>query len=104
MNNLRTSPEELRARGAQISTIASDMKVTGEKMFSIVETINGSVWSGETQTVYVSQFDGLRESALAVHARIEEMVNDLNQIAAEYETSEQEMTTLVQSLQNAISG
>ena len=104
MNNLRTSPEELRARAAQISRLSSEMKGTGEMMFSIVETINGVVWSGKAQQVYVSRFEELRESATAVHARIEEMVNDLRQIASEYEHSEQERTALIQSLQNVISG
>lgn len=98
MNNLRISSAELRDKAAQILTISSEMKVTEGKMFSIAETINGAVWSGEAQTMYVSRFEELKESIPAVHTRIDEIVADMNQIATEYEKADEITADLVQSL------
>lgn len=98
MDNLRTSPEELRARASQISTQASEMKTTATKMFSIVETINGSVWSGTTQATYVQQFVDLKDDADSVYNSVMLMVDDLNKIAADYDKTEEELNSLMQSL------
>lgn len=101
MNNLRISSAELRDKATLISTKASEMKTTEEKMFSIAETINGAVWSGDTQSMYVSRFEELRESIPVVHTRIDEIVADMNQIATEYEKAEEITAEYVQSLTTA---
>ena len=100
MDNIRTSPEVLRAKATEISSQASDMKSTADKMFTIVDTINGSVWSGTAQATFVKQFEDLRDDAENVYKSVMKMVEDLNKIAADYDENEDKLHSLFQSLTN----
>lgn len=102
MNNLRISSEELRNRAAKISTVSENIHKILNKMFATVDTINGTIWSGDTQNIYVTRFEELKEFLPTVFSIIDGLVEDLNNIATEYEKGEEIIAQYVQALQDDV--
>lgn len=98
MEILKTTPAQLRSKAGQISSLAEAIAANTEKMFSLVSSINGSVWSGSAQTAYKSQFEELRDDAQRMKAYISDTSENLLQIAQEYEKVEEENEQIARSL------
>jgi len=98
MDIIKTTPEALRAKAGQISDKGTEMKTTTDKMFDLVDSINGTVWSGQSQNAYTNQFDELRDDAQRMYDTTQELSTDLNAIADEYQKVEEETTAISQNL------
>lgn len=86
---LKVTPEKLietanefQSTGQMISSITSEMT-------SIVDSMK-SIWQGEAATGFANRFDALKDDIEKIHSMIKEHVNDLNEMAHEYEAAEKE--------------
>ncbi len=102
MNNLKISSDELRNRATKISAISENIQKILNKMFATVDTINGAIWSGDTQNAYVTRFEELKEYVPNIFSIIDGLVEDLNNIATEYEKGEEIIAQYVQALQDDV--
>lgn len=98
MDIIRTTPEALRAKATQILDQGNLMKKTTDKMFDIIESINGNVWTGQTQLAYISQFGELADDATRMYEAVEALNIRLNEIADEYQKVEEDTSNIAQNL------
>lgn len=88
---LRVTPAELQRTatsfGARGKTIAS----TTESMMELVTNLS-SIWEGDASAAYIKTFGGLQDDILKINAKIQEHVNDLNEIAQNFIREEDDIT------------
>lgn len=98
MEIIKTTPAALRAKANQIGESGANIRVTTNKMFDLVESLNGNVWTGDAQNAYTNQFDQLKDDASRMYQMTKELEADLNAIADQYEETENEIQNIAQSL------
>ncbi|MBR3600445.1 MAG: WXG100 family type VII secretion target [Lachnospiraceae bacterium] len=104
MDRIKTTPAALRAKANQIGESGANIKVTTGKMFTIVESITGNVWTGDAQLAYTNQFAELEDDAERMHQMTIDLETALTNIAAEYEAVEIDMQSFSQSLATEVVG
>lgn len=87
-NVIRVNPEDLKAAAGRLADKSAAVKNLTQNMTQKVVELTGRIWSGEAQTQYVTKFKGLEDDILRLTKLIEDNVNHLNQIAAEYQSTE----------------
>lgn len=95
---IKTTPESLRAKASQVLDKGTEMKTTTDKMFDLVDSINGAVWTGQSQAAYTNQFEELRDDSQRMFETVQRLSEDLNAIAAEYQKAEEETMNISQNL------
>lgn len=98
MNTLKTTPESLKAKASQLQLQGDKMAKYIEKMIKIVESIHGATWSGEAATKYKHQFDQLNDDAKRMRKLLDETHEKLEQIAALYQSAEDQNQSVASSL------
>lgn len=98
MDILKTTPEQLRSKAGEIDSAVNKIKSQTDKMFDIVNGINGAVWSGDAATAYKNQFEELRDDAERMKTLGTDLKERLIQIAQEYSSTEENVTSISQSL------
>ena len=88
MSALKVTPNKLNTKAGEFSKDASSVKKTTSQMFTIIEQLNGSVWSGDAATAYKGQFKKLNDDVTRMVKMIKEFSGDLQVIAKEYEKAE----------------
>lgn len=84
---LKVTPENLLQTSGEFSGIGSQMKnLTGE-MMSAVKGLS-SVWQGEAAAAYGSKFDSLAADMEKLYRMVQEHVQDLQEMAKQYESAE----------------
>lgn len=104
MDRIKTTPAALRAKANQIGESGANIKVTTGKMFTLVESLTGNVWTGDAQLAYTNQFAELEDDAGRMHQTTLDLQTALNKIAAEYEAVEIDMQSFSQSLATEVVG
>lgn len=85
---IRVTPEEVKSTAAQMDSKGQEITKLAANANEIVQTLSGRIWSGEAATEYTSKFNTLYNDVASVTKLISTMVQQLNTIAAEYETTE----------------
>lgn len=84
---LKVTPEKLLQTSGEFSLLGSQMKnLTGE-MLSLVKSLS-SVWSGEAASAYGNRFDSLSPDMEKLYRMVQEHVQDLQEMAGQYQTAE----------------
>ena len=104
MDRIKTTPAALRAKANQIGESGANIKVTTGKMFALVESLTGNVWTGDAQLAYTNQFEQLEDDAERMHQMTIDLETALTNIAAEYEAVEIDIQNLSQSLATEVVG
>ena len=84
---LKVTPEKLTQAANEFANSGKNINSMTAEMMSIVESLK-SVWQGNAASEFVGKFTGLRDDIEKINRIIEEHVNDLNQMAIEYQNAE----------------
>ena len=85
---IKVSPQKLIATAGEFSTEGSTMNALVSQMINIVTSMS-STWEGEASTAYITKFKSLESDIQMLNKMIQEHVNDLEQMANLYSSTEQ---------------
>lgn len=98
---LKVTPEKLLQSSGDFSALGSQIKnLTGE-MLSLIRGLGGS-WLGEAAAAYGTRFDSLQPDMEKLYRMVQEHVQDLQEMARQYQTAESGNTDKGGSLQSGI--
>ncbi len=86
---LKVTPEKLIQTSGEFALAGGQIKnLTGE-MLSLIKNLNG-MWQGEAATAYSNKFDSLAPDMEKIYRMIQEHVQDLQEMARQYQHAENE--------------
>lgn len=85
---LKVTPEKLIEASNEFSTSGKAVASLTAEMMNIVNGLK-SIWQGSAATEYAGKFNSLQDDIEKINRIIDEHVNDLNQMAIEYEKAEE---------------
>lgn len=100
---LKVTPEKLNQAASEFSSSGKNINSMTAEMLSIVDSLK-SIWQGNAANEYAGRFSGLRDDIEKINRIIEEHVNDLNQMALEYQTAEDQSVEESAKLLSDIAG
>lgn len=84
---LKVTPEKLLQASGEFAAVGNQMKnLTGE-MMTLVKGL-GSIWQGEAASAYGSRFDSLAPDMEKLYRMVQEHVQDLQEMAKQYQSAE----------------
>ena len=98
MAELKVTPSQLKSKAGEFKSKANKVRSTTDKMLNEIKSINGSTWAGDASKAYKSQFAKLENDMNDMYKMITEYANDLEDIAAQYESTEKANEALAQAL------
>lgn len=98
-NNILVTPEKLISTSQEFSNIGSQVNSLTQQMTQTVNSLSTS-WTGEASTAFASKFNALQDDMTRMYRMINEHVNDLQEMARNYQQAE---STNMQS-SNALQG
>lgn len=84
---LKVTPEKLIETSSEFSSVGSKIRNLTEEMARAVNGLKG-VWQGEAAQMYSGRFSALQSDMDKMHRMIQEHVNDLQEMARQYQTAE----------------
>ena len=84
---LLVTPEQLTQTASTFSGKATQVKALHDSMIDKVNALANS-WTGDASSAYTQKFANLRTSMDTIHNMIQEHIRDLNAIAEQYTTAE----------------
>ncbi|MGN1179752.1 MAG: WXG100 family type VII secretion target [Suilimivivens sp.] len=84
---LKVTPEKLLQTSGEFSTLGNQMKSLTGEMLSLVKSLNG-VWHGEAASAYGNKFDSLAPDMEKLYRMVQEHVQDLQEMARQYQSAE----------------
>lgn len=82
---------------SSFGTKGKEIKTLMDQMMRLITDLS-SVWTGDAAKAYINKFKGLSDDITRMLKIIDEYVNDLKQIAENYEKTEQDNESLAQQL------
>jgi WXG100 family type VII secretion target len=99
---IKVDTAKLTSTANAFSSTGTSIKSATTQMTSIINALTGSVWSGNAATAYKNRFNQLQDDINRMIKMVNEHVTDLNAMAAEYESAEQENTTISNALSDNV--
>lgn len=96
---LLVTPQELKSTATEFNSCMGQVKGLTDNMMELIRNTS-SFWEGEAANAYKNKFNELSDDIQKIHNMINEHVEDLNEIAAEYERAEAKN----QEISSALSG
>ena len=84
---LKVTPEKLIQASNEFSQTGKTIRSLTSEMLSIVNGLK-SIWQGEAAESYSSRFSSLQDDIEKIGRIIDEHVNDMNEMAREYQNAE----------------
>lgn len=100
---LKVTPEKLIQASNEFSTSGKTIASLTAEMMSIVNGLK-SIWQGNAATEYSGKFNSLQDDIEKINRIIDEHVNDLSQMALEYEKAEEMSVEESSKLLNEVIG
>lgn len=100
---LKVTPEKLTQAASEFQASGKNINAMTSEMMGIVDSLK-SVWQGNAANEYAGRFNGLRDDIEKINRMIEEHVNDLNEMAIEYQNAEDQSVEESMSLVSDITG
>ena len=94
---IKVTPEVLINTASEFSTQGTQISSLTTQMMDLINSLPGS-WVGDAGTAYVSKFSGLSDDSQRITNMINEHVEDLNEMAQTYITTEAQIEEMTQSL------
>ena len=91
-STLKVTPAELKKQGQQFEKEANDFKKITNKMFDLINGINGKVWSGNAANAYKNQFKQLQDDSQRLYKLVKEISTDIVKVADNYAEAEKTNT------------
>ena len=98
ISELKVTPSELKSKASDFKSKASKVHSTTDKMLNLIKQINGATWSGDASEAYKKQFGKLEKDMDQMYRMITEYSTDLEDIAAEYESTEKANEAIASAL------
>jgi WXG100 family type VII secretion target len=95
---LKVTPQELKNTASSFKSTGDQVKKLTQQMTDLVNSLTGSVWSGDAASAYTKKFKGLQNDITRMQKMINEHVTDLNAMAAEYDKTEKANQALANAL------
>ena len=94
---IKVTPEKMSEKAAQVKTKIEKVKIT---FASLEHKINGSnnYWKGEAGDSFRKKYKEFKEKTDNIVSRLEEHVADLNTMSGVYQTTETEITKVIEGL------
>ncbi len=102
VGTLKVEPARLKSTANSFQSTGQHIQRMTQSMTGIVNQLSGCVWSGEAADAYKRKFGQLQDDINRMVKMINEHVTDLNQMAAEYERTENANKDLVNSLKDDV--
>lgn len=99
---LKVDTQKLTSTASSFDTTATAIKDLTNSMTETVSQLTGNVWSGDAQQKYTSQFNGLQDDINRMIGMIHEHVKDLQEMARNYEKTEQANQEMASTLLNDV--
>lgn len=96
-NIIKVTPDVLINTSNELSTQGSQINALTTQMMELVNALPSS-WTGDAGNAYVSRFSGLSDDIERITNMINEHVEDLNTMAQNYITTEQQIGDMAQTL------
>jgi WXG100 family type VII secretion target len=87
VGRIKVDPQKLMVTASQFGTTGSNIKRETDQMISIVNNLR-PYWEGDAHMAYDLKFKQLNDDMQRMYRMIQEHVNDLNTMAREYRTAE----------------
>lgn len=84
---LRVTPEKLIQTSGEVATTGNQMKNLTSEMISQIQGMKG-IWQGEAADAYGTKFNSLQTDMDKLYRMVQEHVNDLQEMAAQYQMAE----------------
>lgn len=96
-SSLKVDPDVMRAKAAAVQGKIKEMQNSFEALENTVRKTQ-NYWVGEAGDAHRDFFNNTEEERTEIFKRLMEDVTDLNQMAAQYSTTESEVLSLSQEL------
>ncbi len=96
---LLVAPEDLLKAAGEFQAADASVKGITAEMMNIINALKPS-YTGDAANAFYTKFDGLQEDMNQIDAKINEHVNDLNEMANNYSTVEARLTEQNAALKN----
>ena len=84
---LRVTPEKLIQTSGEFATTGNQMKNLTSEMISQIQGMKG-IWQGEAADAYGTKFNSLQTDMDKLYRMVQEHVNNLQEMAAQYQMAE----------------
>ena len=84
---LKVTPEHLLQTSGEFNSIGGQIRSLSEEMLSLIRGLS-AVWEGEAAAAYGSKFDALSPDMDRLYRMVQEHVQDLQEMAGEYQKAE----------------
>lgn len=84
---LKVTPEKLISTASDFKSQGTKIRTITQQMMETVNSLNGS-WEGEAQKTYATRFKALDGDMAQIQAKINEHVEDLQDMARNYQTAQ----------------
>ena len=101
---LKVDSDKLKSTAGQFSNTSSQIKAATTSMAQTVQSISGSIWSGDSASAYINKFNGLQDEMVKIDKMIQEHVTDLNEMANSYDVANNTVQQQTSSLNTEIFG
>ena len=98
MSELKVTPSQLKSKASEFKGKANKVRATTNKMVTEMKSSNGATGSGEAAEAYKKQFSKLENDMNDMFKMITEYSTDLEDIANEYQKTEQANGQIAQAL------
>lgn len=99
---LKVDTSKLTSTATSFNTTANTIRNLTNSMTDTVNSLTGNIWSGEAQIKYTTQFNSLQDDINRMINMINEHVTDLQEMARNYEGTEQENQTSAEGLMSNV--
>jgi len=94
---LNVTPQQLRSTAQGFQANGNKVSTLTQQMMDLINQIN-TVWTGDASTKYQTKFKSLNDDIQRMRRMINEHVTDLNDMAAQYSSAEQQNIDLSNNL------
>lgn len=85
---LKVTPEQLMKAASEFAAAGNAIRGVTSEMLQQIGSMKG-IWQGEAADTYYNRFMGLSDDMERLNRMIEEHVNDLNEMARNYQQAEE---------------
>lgn len=95
---IKVNTQKLKSTATTFNSTAQQIQNLTNNMTSIVNGLSGSVWSGDAANAYKKKFSDLNDDIAKMVKMVSEHATDLNEMAAAYESAENDNINASNSL------
>lgn len=99
---LKVDPNKLKNAATSFSETGRNIQRLTTNMTQTVNQMTGNVWSGDAAQAYRKKFDNLQDDINRMIRMVNEHVNDLKEMAAQYAGAETQNQNLANSLNDNV--